>query len=363
MTTSPLVDILIPVHNAIATLEASLQSVVDQTFTNFRALVIDDGSTDGSGVALDDLAARDPRFVVIHQANGGIVAALNAGIALVEAPFIARMDADDICAPDRLERQLAYFQDHEDCVAVGCMIAHIDERGEPIEGLPQPGDPGTADACWFPAQEPYIVHPFLMARTSAVRQVGGYRSVPHSEDSDLYWRLREVGRLHNLTDILGQYRFHLGSISSSSIINGRIMAIGSQLGALAAQRRIDGRPEPDFSKNMIPRLKAAEKLEAMYNLVQPQLRPNEAAAFRLRVAIKLLELSEYRPYEVEASDCRFISDALSGNCALKPENALQIRWYVSRASARLIQSGQWRQAMALAPVTMWPRALVKSIWR
>jgi GT2 family glycosyltransferase len=363
MTTAPLVDILIPVHNAIATLEASLQSVADQTFTNFRALVVDDGSTDGSGAALDALAARDPRFVVIHQANGGIVAALNAAIALVEAPFVARMDADDICAPDRLERQLAYLQDHEDCVAVGCMIAHIDEHGERIVGLPQPGDPGTADACWFPAREPYIVHPFLMARTSAVHQVGGYRYVPHSEDSDLYWRLREVGRLHNLPDILGQYRFHIGSISGSSIINGRIMAIGSQLGALAAQRRGDGRLEPDFSKNMVPRLKAAKTLEAMVNLIQPQLRPAEVEGFRLRVAVKILELSEYRPYEVEASDCRFIRKALNGNCDVGPNNALDIRWYVSRAAARLIKAGHWSKGTGLAPVALWPRVLFKSIWR
>ena len=147
MTTSG-VDILIPVYNAQDTLEQSLRSVAAQTHSSFRVIVIDDGSTDRSGELLDQIARNDPRFLVVHQANAGIVAALNRGLALVDKPYVARMDADDLCKPERLASQVAYLGANPDCIAVGCRVVHIDEHGETIRGLPQPGDPGAADPDW-----------------------------------------------------------------------------------------------------------------------------------------------------------------------------------------------------------------------
>lgn len=360
---SPGVDILIPVYNAEDTLEASLRSVAEQTFADFRAIVIDDGSTDRSRELLDAFARADPRFVVVHQQNAGIVAALNRALAMVDKPFIARMDADDLCDPERLAMQVAYLQANPDCVAVGCRVRHIDEHGAPIKGLPHPGNPSTANCEWFPAREPYIVHPFLMARTDAVRAAGGYRSMPHSEDSDLYWRLREHGRLHNLPEILGQYRFHVGSISGKSVLNGRIMSVGSQLGALCAGRREHNQPEPDLSSVTIPALQQAGSLSAMLAKVEPVLAPLEIAPFRLRVAIKLLELANYRPYELELADCRFVGAALRNSPELTGKNWLEVRWYLSQTAARMMKAGAIRKAITLAPLALWPRSVFKAIWR
>lgn len=357
------IDILIPVHNAEATLDDALESVAGQTLADFRVIAIDDGSTDGSAALLARWQQRDPRFMVVRQDNGGIVSALNHALALVEAPFVARMDADDICLPDRLALQLAYLEAHPGCVAVGCRVEHIDEHGAAVPGLPQPGDPAFADAGWVPVREPYIVHPFLMARTDAMRRAGGYRAVPHSEDSDLYWRLREAGGLHNLPVVLGRYRFHIGSISGSSVVNGRIMAIGSQLGGLAARRRATGAAEPHFADSLIPQLRGAGTLEAMCAVVGEMLAPHERARFRLSAGIKLLELSAYRPYEIERSDCAFIGAALRDSPPVTAANAREMRWHVSQAAARLIKAGQVGTALLLAPVSLWPRAVVKSLWR
>ncbi len=103
------VDILLPVRNAEHTLPDALDSVTRQTFTRFRVLVVDDGSTDGSSDILKAYADRDTRFHILSSGGAGLVAALNQGLAACNAPLIARMDADDIMLPERIERQVAYL--------------------------------------------------------------------------------------------------------------------------------------------------------------------------------------------------------------------------------------------------------------
>ena len=233
----PSIDVLIPVYNAASTLDLSLASISGQTYRDIRIIVVDDGSEDDSPKLLSAWAARDSRTEVIRRPNGGIVAALNKGLEHCSATYLARFDADDIAFPNRLEWQRNFLEANPACVGVGCAVQHIDEDGARIHGLPQPGAPGKGDPEWAPAREPYIIHPFLMARREAVMAVGGYRFVPNSEDSDLFWRLAEVGDLHNPEEVLGQYRIHQHSLSSASVVNGRVMAVGSQLGALSAHRR------------------------------------------------------------------------------------------------------------------------------
>lgn len=369
MSDSPAIDVLIPVYNAADTLDAALASVAEQTFSDFRVIAVDDGSTDGSGEILGRWTASDPRFVVMRQANAGIVAALNNGLARASAPLIARMDADDLCHPERFRLQHDYLAENPDTVAVGGRVEHIDEKGQPIEGLPHPGDPAMADADWVPAREPYLIHPFLMARREAILTAGGYRYVPHSEDSDLYWRLREKGRLHNLDAVLGQYRFHTQSISGGSIVNGRIMAAGSQLGAIAARARAMGRggeeQDAGFTENLVPALKEARSLEAMCSLAEPHVAHCDRERFRLATGIKLLELAAYRPFEIEGGDCRFIAEQLreASTLDLPPGNRRDIAWYLEEAGARLLRQRRLRDAALLVPPRLWPRVLAKAALR
>jgi len=352
------VDFLVPVYNAAATLDATLASIAGQDHDDFRVILIDDGSTDDSPRILAGWQARDPRFEVIRQANTGIVGALNAGLAAVTAPFLARMDADDICFANRLTAQLDYLARHPDCVAVGCRVEHIDSDGALLTGLPQPGDPGLADPAWFPAREPYLIHPFLMARTAAIKACGGYRNVPHSEDSDLFWRLSAHGRLHNLGEVLGQYRLHGNSISGGSVLEGRIMAVGSRLGALSAMRRRMGKADIVFTAHLRKRLHQAGSLEAMCELVSGLIAADELPGFRLGAAIKLLELAGYRPYEVTLEDCAFITMSLRQAPCTDPVNRREIDWYVARTTARLLRGGHWRSAARLSSVRLLPRIAV-----
>ena len=201
-----------PVYNAERYLRQALESILTQTNASFELVVIDDGSTDGSTRILGEVAGRDSRVRPVNQANGGIVAALNAGLGLVRGEYIARMDGDDIAMPQRLERQTAYMAEHAECVAVGSQVIFIDPDGDeigPKQDLVQTHE--QIDAALMAGQWP-IVHPSVMMRTDAIRSLGGYREFRTWEDHDLFLRLAEMGRLVNLPEPLLRYRLHLGSI-------------------------------------------------------------------------------------------------------------------------------------------------------
>jgi glycosyltransferase involved in cell wall biosynthesis len=347
------IDVLIPAYNVATTVREAVDSIRRQSVRDLRIVIVDDGSTDATADILADMADEDDRIRIVTRANGGIVAALNEGLQHCSAPYVARFDADDVSFPDRLQLQADFLEARADCVAVGGAVEHIDEAGAPLAGLPQPGDPMAADPSKAPALEPYIIHPFAMMRRSALDAAGGYRHAPNCEDSDLYWRLMDTGALVNLPDVLGRYRVHTASISSS-IVSGRVMAIGSQLAALSALRRRSRRRDIEFEPAMRTQLKEAGTLQAMAELVEPMLDETEGRHLRLAAAAKLMEFARYRPYELEASDCAFVRGALPNATRLAPHNRKEVDWYVSMTAARLVRKGKWSEALLLAPASALP---------
>src|SRR5437588_541193 len=103
-----MIDVLIPAFNSEKTIRASILSILRQTVSEIRVIVIDDGSTDGTGEILAEMTLGDPRLEVIRTENHGIVDALNTGLARCRAEFVARHDADDLSFPDRFTLQIAY---------------------------------------------------------------------------------------------------------------------------------------------------------------------------------------------------------------------------------------------------------------
>lgn len=349
----PRVDVLMPAYNAAATIRDAVESIRAQTVADWRLIVVDDGSTDATPAILAELAAADTRIQVITKANDGIVEARNDALRAAEAEFIACLDADDLALPDRFERQLAFLAARPDCIGMGGAVEHMDEEGRPLIGLIQSGPPSDADAAQIPALEPYIVHSTLMARRADVVAAGGYRHVPNSEDSDLFWRLLQRGALVNVADAFAKYRVHTRSISSS-IVNGRIMAIGSQLGALSARRRQKGLPDLEFPRSLHDAMKHAVSFEGMFDLAARNLAAEEAAHLRIASACKLMELARYRPYEPDTADCAFIRAALPAAKRLDPQNQKEVAWYVTVTAARLVRRGMLREAMTLTPLQDYP---------
>jgi GT2 family glycosyltransferase len=214
MADVPEISVLMPVCNAARYVADAVESVRRQTFADFEFVIVDDGSTDGSPRILRRAARRDPRIRVLRQPNGGVTAALNAGLAACRAPLIARMDADDLCVPRRLERQRRYLAAHADCVALGSRVVEMDPYGSPVAVSGQHADHASIDRELMTRSGWAIVHPSAVFRRRALLDAGGYRDRwPASEDHDLYLRLGERGRLANLPEPLLWYRRHFRSVT------------------------------------------------------------------------------------------------------------------------------------------------------
>ena len=210
--TPPTVSVIMPAYNAQRYVEQTIRSVLAQTFGDFEFIIVDDGSTDGTLPILQRLAAKDSRIIVISRPNTGIVGALNDAIAKGRGEFLARMDADDVCLPQRFERQVAYLREHPQCVGVGTFVETIDPYGSVLDRLVHETEHEAIDRELMTGRGFAIVHPTIMMRAEAVARLGGYRKQwQHSEDLDLFLRLAEVGRLHNIPEYLLQYRMHYQS--------------------------------------------------------------------------------------------------------------------------------------------------------
>ena len=303
---SPSVDVLIPVFNGALTVEAAVKSILAQTWGPLRVVIVDDGSTDATPEILRRLAAGDARIRVVTTPNHGIVGALNRGLAETRAALVARHDADDIAFPERIERQVSYLVDHPDVVAVGCNVFHIDAAGNRTGTTTHFAPFAVGDPCYAPALEPYLIHPFLLVRREALVACGGYRYSFHSEDADLYWRLSSRGGLANLQACLGEYRLHAQSVSSRSIVNGRIAAVTSQLAALSERRRRAGVVDLTFPAGALAAYESGVELAPIVALASAGLTAAERGALEVGTAAKLVELSDYRPYRLSRTDRRTI---------------------------------------------------------
>lgn len=205
---SPTVSILFPVHNAVDTLEAAVQSILDQTYPHWRLLWIDDGSTDGSRELGHHLSQLDPRIHFVSRDHQGIVAALQQVISHHETlmqqvifgsaePYLARMDADDVCYPDRFAEQVHFLETHLSCDLVSCQVEYGGDRGQQagyaahvdwVNGLITPEDHILNRFVDSP-----VPHPSVMFRSGALAKFGSYRDGDFPEDYELWLRWLDAG--------------------------------------------------------------------------------------------------------------------------------------------------------------------------
>lgn len=210
--TAPEISVLMCAYNAQRYLAETVRSVLSQTFEDFELVVVDDGSTDETPRILETFAQSDPRVRVITGPNAGIPQAANVGLAACRGEFVARIDADDIAKPRRLEVQLAYMKEHG-LVACGTWHDLIDERGRLLKLLKTPVDNATIQERALKGHGS-ICNPTSMIRRRPFSDLGGYsEDLPVAEDLDSWLRLGEVGELGNVPECLAQYRLHSHSIS------------------------------------------------------------------------------------------------------------------------------------------------------
>lgn len=204
----PAVSVVLPVYNAGKHLITAIGSIVDQSFQDWELICVNDGSTDQSPQVLDWFAKRDPRIVVIHQSNGGVVSAANRAHETAIADLICRMDADDIAMPNRLTHQVDFMRTHLEHVAVSGAILEIDIDSEPL-GLQTLAKDHDTIVKNLLCRRTGLFQPASMMRADAFRRIGGFRpKYQWIEDHDLWLRMSQVGRLGNTNELVLCYRLH-----------------------------------------------------------------------------------------------------------------------------------------------------------
>ena len=215
---TPKVSVVIPAYNAQRYLFEAMESVLTQTFRNFECIVVDDGSTDRTPQIIDSLAAQDPRVRRMTIPHGGIVKALNAGLQVARADYIARTDSDDVCTPARFEKQVRYLDDHPECILLGTKATLIDPYSATLWDVEVKSDHEAIEAELLNGNGWAVIHPSVMMRKAAVLEVGGYRAeYEWVEDLDLFLRMARIGRMANLQDSLLRYRQHYGSVNRTKL--------------------------------------------------------------------------------------------------------------------------------------------------
>jgi glycosyltransferase involved in cell wall biosynthesis len=213
------VSVVMPIYNGAAFLAESIETVLAQTMPDFELVLVDDGSTDETAEIIRRYAARDARIIPIAKANSGIAETLNRGMEAARAPWIARLDSDDLMLPARLERQLAFVAANPDLVAAGSYYEIIDPAGRSHgDRLPLPRTREEL-AGFLAAREPLsFLHPSMIFRRDTALALGGYdRQTEPAEDVNLFARMLATGApILIQPEVLLRYRVHPDSISSRS---------------------------------------------------------------------------------------------------------------------------------------------------
>lgn len=211
---SPAIDVLVTVYNGERFIAQTIDSVIGQTFGNWRLIIVDDLSTDRTEKIVRSYAQRDPRILLVKGEHKGIAAAANIGLAEVRAPLVARLDADDVALPERLQIQYDFLQAHPDVLAVGSDVYLIDEHNKRLRRRRAPV--GWEKIRHILQTRNCMCHPSATVRTSALQQIGGYRDkFRNSLDYDLWLRISEIGKIENLPQDLLLYRRHASQVSAS----------------------------------------------------------------------------------------------------------------------------------------------------
>lgn len=237
---SPRVSVFIASYNGERYVEASVRSVLDQTFRDLELVVVDDGSRAPTLEILRRLAAEDPRMRLFESAHRGQIGTLNHAIEQCRGELLARLDHDDNCLPERIARQVAYMDDHPDVVAIGSATQRIDENDTFHGDARKKVSAERTNPATLPPTLVFLMGPTLMARASAMRAIGGYRpQFRAAEDRDISWQLAAVGRTAHVPDVLVAHRDHSGSLGATQQRTQAFNALLSDLSAIANHFRLD----------------------------------------------------------------------------------------------------------------------------
>jgi glycosyltransferase involved in cell wall biosynthesis len=259
-------SVIMSVYNGEEHLAAAIESIMGQTFREFEFLIVNDGSTDQTGVLLADYARRDPRIKIInHPKNIGLTASLNGLMQQVTGEYLARMDADDVCLSERFAKQVAWLDAHPACGIVGSAYQFMDVAGE--KGITFQFENEHHFLQWYLCFQNPLAHPSVMGRTELFRAVGGYRErFRYGQDFDLWWRLGFITQMACLPEPMIHVRRNPAGVSGVHQ-HEQLSAKGKILVEMLPKLRItglDGVLDGDGKFNVSGRIEYIRKVYASF---------------------------------------------------------------------------------------------------
>jgi glycosyltransferase involved in cell wall biosynthesis len=311
---SPQVSVVLPVRNGEQFIGDAIRSLQQQTLKDWELIVVDDGSTDDTLHVVSRF--DDDRVVVLQCPPRGLATTLNRGIAAARAVYIARLDADDMAAPERLERQLGHLESTPNAVLVGGPMRVVTEDSEYIYTQSVPGDPQAIRLSLRAGHSPFM-HPSVTFRRDAALPAGLYCETLNGcggEDAEFFRRLSTCGDLVNLPEVAGDYRITRGAISTKIVAMPRSAVRRRSLAIARVARGIATKDDYDFLETF---LSSAQEVPADY-------------AYHLRVG---------KAYLLQAQDARsarrhFLAALRSRPLALRASFNLA-RSFTTRPSGRI----------------------------
>ena len=238
----PEISVLMSVYNGARWIEEAIESVLQQGFRDFEFVIIDDGSTDESLRCIRQYEERDQRIIVVKKARTGLADSLNIGIRMARGRWIARLDADDVCERERLERQMLVARADPSIVLLGTRSTHIDEFGRLGKTYKYPTDHQFLVRNLVTGRK-FFAHSSALFRKDAALTVGGYRPrIRRAQDRDLWLRVLEFGRIGALPVSLIRYRIHAGQVSNDE--SGRRQIVDSRIAMTSYYLRQMRYPDP-----------------------------------------------------------------------------------------------------------------------
>jgi glycosyltransferase involved in cell wall biosynthesis len=242
VVSSPKVSVLMPTFNAEKYLALAVRSILKQTFKDFEFLIVDDGSTDQTTSIIEKF--KDPRIRLVRRTHQGLVSTLNFGLRESRGEYLARMDADDISAPDRFKQQVRFLDNHPNYALVGTTIEAIDLEGRKVAVYPEPVE--STDIVRGLTIRNVFSHGSIMARRKVLAEFGGYdQSARHAEDYDLWTKIARKYPVANLPDRLYFWRVNPTGVSLTK--TGEQRKLSSKIADREWNYRIETNSLPQYS--------------------------------------------------------------------------------------------------------------------
>ena len=219
-----LVSVIMSAYNAENFIAESIRSILDQTYKNWEFIIINDCSSDNTPQVIERFSDDNPCIKLIHnKENLGLTKSLNIGLKYTEGEFIARLDADDISGPLRLEKQVNFMNTHPDTALVGSGAYLIDDSGHKVSKINVISRDSIIRKLMTRVN--LFIHSSILARREVLEDAGGYREkFRHAQDYDLTLRLSDKYKLSNIPEYLVGWRALKTSITMQHHILQRIYA-------------------------------------------------------------------------------------------------------------------------------------------